>query len=500
MSADNGGGGIAADQAAAVEGEEALNKFLQTDAAKQSEAAPVPEQNADKANDAPAEEQTSETPEEETQPTSAEKSDGVSDVKETKSDSTSDVKEVPPLAETSTAKPETTAVEVLKPPLAVQPRGKLEANTNYPWQELNQMQATPHCKKCLMPVDVTKAVQKNKGEAKNNLVCRHCNNATTMLSRNLGWPLPDFPSLSPDSQMNFWRKCSEIIQENGRLDYHHLRAHLAMTLTERSMETSTLDFNEEFLPMGVWLQRGFDKESILKGETEEHPILGTTYAVNLKRKNKSYQKQRVEEMLTKFEAQARQKRKAPSSGSQASTQAARIEELLEDDDNKPILALMHQSPTKPKPDENSEPQDPQPDVAGQDPKTGTSNAKSRRKELSDINKHNNNLKKFCGSCIDKFTPQMGKLQTLLVNAPMLPSGLVEDLQSTKTHLSQAMAECEHLTKKVIAEGERLPDLSFDRNQFQEAFKDLKSQIANGEKLLKVVTAATTPSNKRQRAS
>lgn len=121
------------------------------------------------------------------------------------------------------------------------------------WEQLESLQNAMLCKKCQMPVDATKAIMKNKtkGEERPVVICRVCNNATTMLSRHLGWPLPSFTGLEPEAQLAFWRKCSDIANQQGRLDYQHLRASLTMTMVEANKEIAKVTYSSEALPLSV---------------------------------------------------------------------------------------------------------------------------------------------------------------------------------------------------------------------------------------------------------
>ena len=194
-------------------------------------------------------------------------------------------------------------------------------------------------------------VVKRKGGPAVGTICRACNNATTMLSRNLNsWPVPSFPALSSEAQVNFWRKWVDIITQNGRLEYKHLRANLTMVLCEKEIEETTMRFTSEILPLDVWKQRGFDTEAVKRGKKDVHPLLGEVYAVPLKTVSKGYIKQRVEEMLCKFEADARKKagcskgQKALKDG-EVSADSTNGAEAVEDDSMK-ALEWMSGSPQK----------------------------------------------------------------------------------------------------------------------------------------------------------
>ena len=351
-----------------------------------------------------------------------------------------------------------------------------------PWGELTKSHEAPLCKKCQLPTDLARMVVKRKGGPAVGTICRACNNATTMLSRNLNsWPLPSFPALSSEAQVNFWRKCGDIITQNGRLEYKHLRANLTMVLCEKEIEETTMRFTSEFLPLDVWKQRGFDTEAVKRGKKDVHPLLGEVYAVPLKTVSKGYIKQRVEEMLCKFEADARKKagcskgQKALKDG-EVSADNTNGAEAVEDDSMK-ALEWMSGSPQK---RAASEMEPEQSEVPA--PEEESNEDAKRRK------KNNQQIQKLAKKALAKVSTCKDALKAQMANKENLPPKSVEELQDALGEVEKMEDECQ-VGSKVLGPTKALSSLSFGDKELSMYVKDWKNVASRAQRMVKLISKA-----------
>ena len=90
------------------------------------------------------------------------------------------------------------------------------------------------------------------------------------------WPLELFTLLPPEQQIAFWKA-----KVKGRAA---LEQELVLLVTKQRVKEEIKQCKGEYLPLSVYVQRGFDGQRIQETCTDiqEHPILGTTYKVNIK--------------------------------------------------------------------------------------------------------------------------------------------------------------------------------------------------------------------------
>ena len=393
-------------------------------------------------------------------------------VEEKKSDE-DDKKEKPEVPESEKKDVENThAVAVSSMP----PNESIDGNAQSVWDEVHALQNAKFCKKCRVPMDISRLVQKSKGEPKSSLICRSCNASTTMLSRHLGkWPVQDFTLLPQDSQIAFWRKCSDVIQQNGRLDYQHLRANLSMSLVQREVETTDVRWTEDFLPLSVWVAKGFDADLVKKGEKETNPVLGETYALPLKSRCKEFASIRIEEMLVKFEGEARRKQtggRALQNAKQLDLQNAQNSAAPDEDDSLKQLEWMDaQSPGKKrKADEMEESQENKPADGGE-----------KKLSQAQLNKKNNGIQKLAKKGHAQMVPLRDAVEKQLADKDMLPCKVAQDLVNCEKMLKDLMEECQ-IGFKTVEQGIELQDLSFSAKDLTEGVKKVKQIVAGASKL------------------
>ena len=353
----------------------------------------------------------------------------------------------------------------------------MEATDQAVWDEVRTMQNSKFCKKRRVPMDISRLVQKTKGEPKSSLICRSCNASTTMLSRHLGsWPVKDFTLLPQDAQISFWRKCSDVIQQNGRLDYQHLRANLSLSLVQREVETTAVRWTEDFLPLSVWVAKGFDADLVKKGEKETNPVLGETFALPLKSRCKEFASIRIEEMLLKFEGEARRKQSGGRVQKQLDAQGAPSKAAPDEEDPLKQLEWMDiQSPGKKRKaaeveenEDNEKPADPEPKVS-----------------QAQLNKKNNAIQKLAKKGHSLMAPLRDSVEKQLADKDVLPGKMVQDLENCHAMLKEKLEECQ-IGFKTIEQGIMLPDLSFSSKDLTEGVKRVKSVVSGCDKLAKMI--------------
>lgn len=341
------------------------------------------------------------------------------------------------------------------------------------WDQVNEIMNQPVCRKCLVPCSTDRLVNKSKGEPRVNVVCKSCNASATMLSRQLGsWPIPAFKGMSQDQQVGFWKKCYDIIQKQGKLDYGSLRATLCMTLEEKESEIAKAEFTSDFKPVDVWVKEGYKEEWVKAGLKEIHPIMGETFAIPLKRISKAYIKERVETMLTSFEGQARRKKT-----NRADVPPCKIQELPNEEESIQALQwLPEESPSKKRPLDTT---------AGGEP-LDKPDPKKVRLEAAALRKHNADVAKLARKGLSQMNTFTEVLQRFEANSRLLPAASVDDLEWCKRQIDGTIKVCQAGLKDV-APGERLEDLPFDAKGFQEDAKKIKDTFSDVDRLLKVLT-------------
>ncbi|CAK8991812.1 Uncharacterized protein SCF082_LOCUS2822, partial [Durusdinium trenchii] len=258
----------------------------------------------------------------------------------------------------------------------------------------------------------------------------------------------------------------KLFLEAEQLEYKHLRANLTMVLCEKEIEETTMRFTSEILPLDVWKQRGFDTEAVKRGKKDVHPLLGEVYAVPLKTVSKGYIKQRVEEMLCKFEADARKKagcskgQKALKDG-EVSADSTNGAEAVEDDSMK-ALEWMSGSPQK---RAASEMEPEQSEVPA--PEEESNEDAKRRK------KNNQQIQKLAKKALAKEN---------------LPPKSVEELQDALGEVEKMEDECQ-VGSKVLGPTKALSSLSFGDKELSMYVKDWKNVASRAQRMVKLISKA-----------
>lgn len=140
--------------------------------------------------------------------------------------------------------------------------------------------------------------------------CVPCASADRLLRRGLG-DKSELQSLPVAEQHAFFCKLHAERKANpdSRLNWQTVRAQLVSTLTTRQLKENSTTINQEFLPLSVWVTRGWDEETVKRNNSEWNEGLQCwTYQIPVKSKTWKEAYQEVEERLVRQEREASLKR------------------------------------------------------------------------------------------------------------------------------------------------------------------------------------------------
>ena len=159
--------------------------------------------------------------------------------------------------------------------------------------------------------NVTYAVTDGRVHGK-KFQCTGCASIDRMLRRGLGSKM-DLEVLPREDQHDFFRRLNEEKKKQpgmGKLNWATVKASLLTTLTTKQVTSSEVNINKEYLPLSVWLTRGWEKDVVLSCPKEYNEALGTeTYCVPVKCETWREAFVKVEERILAQEKQAQQKKK-----------------------------------------------------------------------------------------------------------------------------------------------------------------------------------------------
>ena len=170
----------------------------------------------------------------------------------------------------------------------------------------------PTCCKCGSGMTAESVAAAKQKKSVGNAICKTCHNVSTMLYRNLEMPSCWY-ELDTNAKEDFFRRCAaqKANDPTAPLRYKMIRSQLVETLTKQKEVVSTQGVGGEFLPLEVYAAKGYNVDLIRNGcEKEIHPILGETYLLPIKRKDRAEINKEVEATVVAAESQAK-KRKMP---------------------------------------------------------------------------------------------------------------------------------------------------------------------------------------------
>ena len=180
-------------------------------------------------------------------------------------------------------------------------------------EETKKAAAEVVCVKCGLAVDPFRSIIKSKSRlepTRVKYVCRSCNAATTMLTRQMCWPPQQFSELSDEQQTAFWKATQEISAADSRLQYSKVRALLVKTLIQRKIIEDSTEVSTEGKPLAVWEKEGYDAQLIeARGKKEHCPVLGDIYSFARKKTCSKVTIQMVEDHIKKAEQSVKQVKK-----------------------------------------------------------------------------------------------------------------------------------------------------------------------------------------------
>ena len=124
------------------------------------------------------------------------------------------------------------------------------------------------CNKCERPG--------SRDSSERRACCNKCTSKRVLCNKLFGkWPIAGFAQLSPELQTDFWK--AEGLGQDG------IFVDLSKTITTHRVKTSSDLHQGKYLPLSVYERQGYDVKRILAEctDTEEHPLLGTTYRVDI---------------------------------------------------------------------------------------------------------------------------------------------------------------------------------------------------------------------------
>ena len=134
------------------------------------------------------------------------------------------------------------------------------------------------CLKCESLTSLSQgAVQKANG-----LYCKLCSNVYQMLYRHLGGMPPTLQSMSAKDQAAFFKRAQtdlvQAVSKNAR--WSMVRSALLSEMVRYTKEQTIHRVSQEYLPLSVWEQRGFDTKKIKeKGKKMDHEA-GPNFVLN----------------------------------------------------------------------------------------------------------------------------------------------------------------------------------------------------------------------------
>ena len=156
------------------------------------------------------------------------------------------------------------------------------------------------CKTCQMEFKLTEGRQHGP-----SFECTTCSSADRLLRRQLG-DKSQLQKLSKEEQVAFFKKLhAEKETHDGKLNWETVRAQLITSLTTRQITTNSTNVNTKYLPLGVYLKKGWPKEVVEACPSEYNESYGCmTYKVPVKSQDWNVANQKVKERILQQERQA----------------------------------------------------------------------------------------------------------------------------------------------------------------------------------------------------
>ena len=167
----------------------------------------------------------------------------------------------------------------------------------------------PLCGKCKTIVEPEDMVVKHVSMRPSQKVLRKsCHSVSVMMTRNLVAMPEGWSDLSIDQVQDFYKKMLSY-KHDGVLRFNILRTEMKNALISRKVEETRRGFNGEFHPLGYWAKKGYDADLIQqKAEKMDHPVMGTTYRVDVFHVSSDSIEQNVEEAIRSVDKNVKRKK------------------------------------------------------------------------------------------------------------------------------------------------------------------------------------------------
>ena len=139
-------------------------------------------------------------------------------------------------------------------------------------------------------------------------LCTDCHTLNNLLTRNLGGAPEEWTDA--DRRAFFARPELAQAKSNGRYQWSLVRAQVKQTSVSRRSQTHSSSLGGPFLPLTVWLARGYTREHVLQFPSETDSVRMTTYQVATKATSVTDVAETVESELRERETEVRAKKTA----------------------------------------------------------------------------------------------------------------------------------------------------------------------------------------------
>ena len=176
---------------------------------------------------------------------------------------------------------------------------------------------TVTCRRCNQKVAAKDALETPKFRLDLRWTCKPCHACQTTLARH-GVELKSL--LSEDDAVAFFLQ-AKVERDNaadGRLSYTQCRGLLKQRMIESESQVSKEGEMGQFQPLSFWELKGYNTDNIQRlAESRDHPLLGTTYRVDIDTVSRETVTQRTEERILSMESDYKQKKMSSASKSVA---------------------------------------------------------------------------------------------------------------------------------------------------------------------------------------
>jgi len=349
----------------------------------------------------------------------------------------------------------------------------------------------PTCRRCLQPatVDIHRIMAKSTAK----WVCNRCNTRGVQLSRIYGaWPPKSFKDLPAEAQAEFWNKVKDAQGEA------EMKKAVSGTMSLVKIEQEESQAGGEYLPLSVWVARGFLKEDVLKcTDTQEHAYLGKTYRITI---NSKYSKN-IEQFIRQEVQESKRKKKekedeaegAPPTkkremGSEATLGSGSCVHASAEGGAMPTLTAGGNPEAKQqaKDAKASQRQRAKEELAVQRRRAKEDAEIQREREKQDREKKRKEqqqaaaLLTFASRCLGKAVPIISLIEADLADpiSHVVPGFVRDPLVTTKLDLQQKANDCKQITSGASS----LKELKWDQTAFNQLVKKASEQRALHESM------------------